>query len=129
MSDKPKSVLDVLAWCQDLEQRLKCIEEDAIKIVAHGEVMETNHETLKNGSGERQVKKHISFQKALTAVPTIYTAISGLDTDSDFNTRIEVHALDVTRNGFNLIIRTWGPSNVPFVKAAWFAIIDQNHEN
>ena len=123
MSDKPKSVLDVIAWCEDLEKRVQRIENEGLVVVESGEASRVNDTAMKNGSGERTAIESIVFKNELREPPTIQVSLAGLNTDSGFNSRIEVSAKNITLEGFDIVMRTWGPSNVHFVKVNWIALL------
>jgi hypothetical protein len=123
MSDKPKSVLDIIAWCEDLEKRLQRIEHEGLVVVDSGEVTKNNDTNMKSGNGERTAIESISFKNELRTTPIVNVSLSGLNTDSDFNSRIEVKAENITTKGFDIVMRTWGPSNVHFVKVNWTALL------
>lgn len=123
MSDKPKSVLDIIAWCEDLEKRLQRFEHEGLVVVDSGEVSKVNDTKMKSGNGERTAIESISFKQEQSKPPIVHVSLSGLNTDSDFNSRIEVKAENISKNGFDIVMRTWGPSNVHFVKVNWLALL------
>ncbi len=122
MSETPKNLLDVLARLQEIESRLEN-GKSGFQILAHGNFEVVNDGQLKSGSGDRRMVEHISFDTPLDHVPTVYTSIAGINTDSDFNSRAQVFPENVTTEGFDLVFRTWGPSNLLFVSANWIAIL------
>ena len=122
MNDKPKSVLDVIAWCENLEKRVHKIETEGLVVLESGEFSRVFDTDMKNGSGERSSVETISFNQNLKHIPTVLTSISGLNTDSDFNSRIEAKAENITTTGFDLVMRTWRHSKVLFIKVNWIAL-------
>ncbi len=123
MSDKPKSVLDVIAWCESLEQRLAKVEKNGFQIIDIGSFEKNQQSKIMDGSGDRSIIEHIEFKETLETVPQVFTSISGLDTDSKFNPRIVVNAENITTEGCDIVMKTWGPSNVAYVKVSWIVLI------
>ena len=123
VSDKPKSVLDVIAWCQSLEDRLAKVEKNGFQIIDIGSFEKKQQSKIMDGSGDRSIIEHIEFKETLETVPQVFTSISGLDTDSKFNPRISVNAENITPEGCDIVMKTWGPSNVAYVKVSWIVLI------
>ena len=123
MSDKPKSMLDVIAWCQELEARLGKIEKGGFQIADVGEFVVDESRELNSGSGDRSYKQEVLFEKELSAQPKIFTSISGLNVESSVNTAIKLETVNVTSKGAEIHIKTWKEATLPFVKVSWIAII------
>jgi hypothetical protein len=123
MSDTPKNLLDVLARLQVIESLLLKNEDNTPGVVAHGEVEFVNDENIKSGNGDRRTVEHITFERPMTKIPKVYTSLAGFNTDSDWNSRVQVLAENITEEGFDLVARTWRTSNVLFVNANWIAIL------
>ncbi|NQV89735.1 MAG: hypothetical protein HQ488_05405 [Parcubacteria group bacterium] len=123
MSDKPKSVLDVLAWCQSLENRLSSVEQVGEIIIDFGEERYEADSLL--SSGENKARTHTvkikykeQFKKVLQVIPTIQR----IDTDGNYSSRFEIKADNVTTSGFDLIIGTWEVTKIWDISVKWYAI-------
>jgi hypothetical protein len=77
------------------------------------------------GVGERVNKKQINFEKPFENIPEVVVSLSGLDSQNNVNTRINVNALNITNNGFVLEYKTWADSQITQIRANWIAI-DKN---
>ncbi len=122
MSDNEKSVIDVIGWCQDLEQRLKRVEAIEKVCIQSGEVSKVNDPDLKKGEGERKSIEKISFDQEYANPPEVIVALSGINTGSDWNARLEVYAENITCQGSDIVIRTWRQSNVLYARVSWIAV-------
>ncbi len=123
MSDKPKSVLDVIAWCQDLEGRLGKVEKYGEIVIDSGEKRFEADSLL--SSGENKERTHIvkikykeQFKKVLEVIPTIQR----VDTDGEYSSRFEIKADNITTSGFDLIIGTWEVTKIWDISVKWYAI-------
>ena len=52
-------------------------------------------------------------------------SLSGLDSDSGTNLRVEVVAEDITRDGFVARVKTWWDTKLYGVTISWLAIKDE----
>ena len=123
MSDKPKSVLDIIAWCQNLEARLNKLEKRGFQIADVGEFIVDESREINSGSGDRSYKHEVLFENELSAPPKILTSLSGLNVESSVNTAIKLETVNVTSKGAEIHISTWKEATLPFVKVSWIAII------
>ena len=53
--------------------------------------------------------------------PHVIVSLTGFDCDSQKNARVYLKALDVSTDGFNLEMATFGDSKIYYVKASWDA--------
>ena len=124
VSDKPKSVLDVIGWCQELEQRLEKIEHSSGRIVASGQEKLKKDGLLMSPDGDkdRVVTIPIKFENEIEGVRKIIPSILAIDADSHANTRFDVYSENLTPAGFDLKISTWYDSKVHVIVISWIAI-------
>lgn len=80
-------------------------------------------ETL-TGLGARQVLKYVAFPRHFNCIPQVEVAMSLIDVDHNFNTRITVSAQDISIAGFNLKVGTWWDTILYVVDATWIAKCD-----
>jgi len=122
MNDNPKSVLDVIGWCKDLENRLSKFEKTGFMITDVGEFERDEEEEFIDGEGDRSITEHITFEEKLDTIPTIFTSLSGINSIAKHNTGIEVTAENVTKIGCDIVMNTWGLSRIPYVKVSWISL-------
>ncbi len=79
--------------------------------------------------GARQVVRGVRFSEPYRKAPTVQVSLSMWDIHSDTNSRMEISAEDVTAEGFNLVFRTWGDTQVARARASWFAIGELAHDD
>ena len=124
MSDKPKSVLDVIGWCKELEHRLEALESSSGGILASGQETLKKDETLINvkGGDTRDTTISVKFEKELEGVSDIIPSIVALDSDSRGNTIFDVYTDNLSSHGFDLVVSTWGNSRINVIVIKWIAV-------
>jgi len=124
VSDKPKSVLDVIGWCKELEHRLEALESSSGRILASGEEKLKKDEILINPKGDstRNSTISIKFEKELEGVSEIIPSIVALDSDSRGNTIFDVYSENLSSTGFDLVVSTWSDSRINVIVIKWIAI-------
>ena len=79
------------------------------------------------GSGPRQSRRAISFSETYRTLPTVMVTLSMWDMDQKTNQRADIAAENITREGFELVFRTWGDTRVARVRASWMSIGELRH--
>ncbi|MCV2894127.1 H-type lectin domain-containing protein [Lentibacter sp. XHP0401] len=74
------------------------------------------------GSGNREMRKPITFREAFNASPSVHCSLTLWDVDSDTNVRADIEAENITAAGFDLVFRTWGDTKIARIRAGWMAI-------
>ena len=74
------------------------------------------------GRGQRERRRRIKFSQKFFEPPTVQLSISLWDMDAGTVLRADVTAEAVTKNGFDMVFRTWGDTKVARVRIAWLAI-------
>lgn len=74
------------------------------------------------GTGQREIRKHIPFKEAFHSAPAVIVGLSLWDSDTRANLRADLGAENVTREGFDLVFRTWGDSRIARIRADWTAL-------
>ncbi len=77
--------------------------------------------TLDKGTGERIVTISVEFPQSFEKRPTVTVGVNRLDTDKGTNTRFNVQATSVSRDGFTLKITTWGDTKIYGIGGFWIA--------
>ncbi len=74
------------------------------------------------GRGQRERRRHIKFSEPFKSAPTVQMSLSLWDVDAATVMRADMTAESVTKNGFDMVFRTWGDTRVARVRIAWTAI-------
>lgn len=74
------------------------------------------------GTGPRERRCPVEFSDRFREPPTVQTTISLWDADTDAAIRAEVVAENITKDGFDVVFRTWGDTRFARVRVAWTAI-------
>ncbi len=81
------------------------------------------------GTGPRERRHQVAFDETFRSAPIVHTSISLWDVDTGPAVRVEIKAENVTRNGFEIVFRTWLDSRIARVRVAWMAIGELPHED
>jgi H-type lectin domain-containing protein len=81
------------------------------------------------GTGARERRKAILFDEAFSSVPVAQVAISLWDMDTSAAIRAELVAEKVTREGFDIVFRTWSDSRIARVRVVWTVIGELSFED
>ena len=76
--------------------------------------------SLKGGENAYELR-FIEFDPPFTKVPEIHLSVLALDTDTNYNTRYVVKAIDVTKKGFTIKVSTWCDTYLYWIEVAYFA--------
>jgi hypothetical protein len=74
------------------------------------------------GQGDRESRHVITFKEPFVGPPAVMVSISMWDIDHKHNSRADVTSEKITREGFQLVFRTWGDTRVARVRVDWTAI-------
>jgi hypothetical protein len=74
------------------------------------------------GQGQRERRRHISFDGKFRDPPTVQMSLSLWDVDAGTVMRADLSAEAVTDSGFDMVFRTWGDTRVARVRISWIAI-------
>ncbi|MDF1804605.1 H-type lectin domain-containing protein [Thalassovita sp.] len=72
------------------------------------------------GNRERRVK--VVFDTPFAEPPNIHCALSMWDVDYSTNVRGDIDTAKITKNGFEIVFRTWGNTRIARARANWMAI-------
>lgn len=81
------------------------------------------------GNGPRKAVHSVVFSQSYKSMPTVQVALSMWDMDHQTNARADIRAEEVTREGFNLVFRTWGDTRVARARAIWTSIGAVAHDD
>ena len=123
VSEKSKSVLDFISWCEDLESRLEKLEDNGDIIIDSDEVSFNQDPLLSSGDNKKRshtvkIKYNKEFRKVLEVIPSIQR----IDTDCDYNSRFDIKVEHITNTGFDLLIGTWRPTIIREIRIKWYAV-------
>ena len=74
------------------------------------------------GRGAREALTTILYNGVFLNPPTVSVNISMWDMDQETNIRADVSTVQITREGFQIIFKTWGDTRIARVRATWTAI-------
>jgi hypothetical protein len=74
------------------------------------------------GRGQRERRRHIKFSESYAKTPSVQLSVSLWDVDSAAPFRGDMKAEAITKNGFDMVFRTWGDTRVARIRIAWTAI-------
>jgi hypothetical protein len=74
------------------------------------------------GSGERDVLKYVDFPTSFKRKPSVSAALATVDSSKDANLRVNVSVQDITNDGFNVRVGTWGDTKLAAVSISWIAV-------
>ncbi len=74
------------------------------------------------GQGDRESRHLIKFKESFAEAPIVHVSLSMWDIDSRQNSRADITAEKITKDGFHLVFRTWGDSRIARVRADWMAM-------
>lgn len=103
---------------------MKKISSGALGIAHGNDVIFEDFETggeMWTGTGTREKRKEISFREPFRSLPVVQCSLSMWDVDSATNVRADLEAENITKEGFELVFRTWGDTKIARVKASWAA--------
>jgi hypothetical protein len=74
------------------------------------------------GRGQRERRRHIKFSESYRSPPNVQLNLSLWDVDAATTMRIDLQPEAVTKDGFDMVFRTWGDTRIARVRIAWTAI-------
>ena len=77
--------------------------------------------SLNKNNGDRTMALDIKFAKPFTKKPQIIISVTQIDSDKETNTRYNVEAVSISRDGFTLKVRTWADSRLFSISGYWTA--------
>ncbi|MCT4610937.1 MAG: H-type lectin domain-containing protein [Pelagimonas sp.] len=76
------------------------------------------------GSGSRERRMPVKFSETFKSPPAVHVSLSLWDMDQGANVRADISADKITKEGFELVFRTWSDTRVARVRMNWMAIGD-----
>lgn len=74
------------------------------------------------GSGEREVRRTARFSEPFRAPPRVLLHLEMWDIDQHTNSRVDLHDAAVTREGFEIVLKTWADTRIARARVGWTAI-------
>lgn len=81
------------------------------------------------GTGPRERRKSVTFGTPYRSMPAVQVSISLWDIETTSAVRAEIHAENITLDGFEIVFRTWADSRVARIRVAWTSIGELPHED
>ncbi|WBU54804.1 H-type lectin domain-containing protein [Paracoccus sp. SCSIO 75233] len=99
--------------------------------ILNGEVLLFSHfengGEMWSGRGEREKRVEVRFKDAFRSPPVVTVGLSMWDIDTKANQRLDIRADEVNREGFTIVFRTWGDTQIARARAQWMAIGAVDH--
>lgn len=80
------------------------------------------------GDGPRQSRAPVKFAQSYATPPHLQVSISMWDIANTTNIRADVQAENITKEGFDIVFRTWADTQVARVRVAWTSIGELPHD-
>lgn len=74
------------------------------------------------GSGDRERRMGLTFERAFFKPPSVFVALSVWDIDNETNARADITADNITEHGFEVVFKTWGDTRIARARVRWMAI-------
>lgn len=74
------------------------------------------------GQGPRESRYVVQFPDAYVETPVVMVGMAMWDMDQKTNSRVDLSAEQITAQGFHLVFKTWGDTQVARVRADWTAM-------
>lgn len=81
------------------------------------------------GSGPRERRRTVRFGEGFRHPPSVHLAVSLWDVDTTPMMRSDLTTDRITRDGFDILFKTWGDSRLARVRVAWMAIGETHHDD
>jgi hypothetical protein len=75
-----------------------------------------------SGDGDRERMVPVLFSEVFKTVPSVFITLELLDLHSGANHRTVTLAENITEQGFDAVLRTWGDTRIARARATWLAI-------
>ena len=80
-------------------------------------------------SGPRLSRTPVQFSESFRAPPVVQLSMSMWDVDRGSNLRADISTDAITEQGFDILFRTWGDTQIARVRASWIALGELAHED
>lgn len=81
------------------------------------------------GKGPRVERRQVRFPQSFLTPPVVHVSVSMWDIEGSSNQRADIASDHVTRDGFEVVFRTWDDTRVARIRADWMAIGAVQHED
>jgi hypothetical protein len=75
-----------------------------------------------SGDGDRERSIPVLFSEVFKTAPSVFITLELLDLHSGANHRTVTLAENITEQGFDAVLRTWGDTRIARARATWIAI-------
>ena len=74
------------------------------------------------GEGPRLTRHAVLFSDRYDAAPVVQVSLAMWDISNNANARADVSSENITREGFDIVFRTWGDTRVARVRVSWMSV-------
>ncbi len=103
---------------QKLQTRVTGIDQGTVELFAE---FDTGGD-MWTGSGDRKRAVEVRFSEPYRSIPVVHASVTLFDVKSGANHRFQLLVEDVTAEGFWLVGKTWGDTQLARCSASWMAI-------
>ncbi len=124
-NDDQKSVLDVIGWCKDLEDRLGNLENLSGNHIETGDFEVLVHRKKLSGKFPlRTMPTEIVFKKPFSNKPILLPSISHIDLghSKSVNTTCQINVVNLSNKGARIQFITKSETNIDKATINWLAI-------
>ncbi|WP_090158449.1 H-type lectin domain-containing protein [Loktanella sp. DSM 29012] len=104
---------------------MRRIENNAVGIDQGDLVLFSDFEddgAMWTGEGPRVTRQRVNFGELYADTPLVHVSLSMWDISNSANSRVDITSENIARDGFDVVFRTWGDTQVARVRVAWMAI-------
>lgn len=76
---------------------------------------------MKSGTGDRTCKTFVKFAQPFKEIPKIHHSAGVIDGGGS-SIKINIFVTDLTNEGFNINVLTWGDSHISELEVDWMAV-------
>jgi len=80
------------------------------------------------GDGPRERRVTVLYNGIFLNPPSIHISIDMWDFDQETNMRADISAEQISREGFQIVFKTWGDTRIARLRANWMAIGEMKSE-
>ncbi|WP_368344750.1 H-type lectin domain-containing protein [Pelagovum sp. HNIBRBA483] len=80
-----------------------------------------------SGSGDREHRTSVAFSETFRSEPAVTAWFTLWDIANNDTARLDIVVENVTKAGFDIVVKTWGDTKVARARAGWQAIGEARH--
>lgn len=81
------------------------------------------------GQGPREIRVSERFSEPFATPPLVHLSVSMWDMDQNTNQRGDIAAEAITKEGFDIVFRTWADTRIARIRCDWLAVGEAQDED